>query len=346
MALTYAPRVFAPEHVAEIFSEVLFANRSIGRGLVRGVTDILHSQAVTSLTGDIELGARIDHVTDAVVASRSNNLAFSDGTLVPAQLMALEFFNMNELRNTRFGRTMSASDRTFQSSEFDTAVLDYTLPRIGKSYERRMHVGITAASQATIAAAGVGVLSAATKAWAAAQTAGEVDGFVTRMILSKVAGANINILDGVTLTATNVAAEYGKIFGAALGEVASNPDTVIFAPLSDRALILQYNLAQTNRDTFQSSGIGTDAEVFSYLGIPIEFVETQGRNNGAATGAPVRYLGRAKGMGDFLYGTNVTGALNSATIQELNAFSTLIGMRMDVTLDTLVLVPQQKVLYI
>ncbi len=343
MALTYAPRVFAPEHVAEIFSEVLFANRSIGRGLVRGVTDIVHSAAVTSLTGDIELGARIDHVTDAIVAARANNIKFSDGVLVPAQLMALEFFNMNELRNSRFGRTMSASDRTFQSSEFDTAVLDYTLPRIGKSYERRMHVGITAASQAAIAASG---LSASAKAWAAAQTPGLVDGFVTRMLLSAIADSGLIIVEATAVTATNIADEYAKIFDKIPGEVAGNADTVIFAPLSDRSLILQYNLKQTQRDTFTSSGMGTDAEVFMYLGIPIEFVETQGRNNGAATGAALRYVGRAKGMGDFVYGTNVTSALNTATIQELNAFSTLLGMRMDVTLDTLVLVPQQKVLYI
>ncbi|WP_310394148.1 hypothetical protein [Hymenobacter sp.] len=343
--LTYAPRVFAPEHVAEIFSEVLFANRSIGRGLVRGVTDILHSQGVTSLTGDIELGARIDHVTDAVVASRSNNLAFSDGTLVPQQLMALEFFNMNELRNTRFGRTMNTADRTFQSSEFDTAVLDYTLPRIGKSYERRMHVGITAISQAAIAASGSAV-SAATKAWAAAQTPGLVDGFVARMVLGKIAGANIAILDGVTVTATNIATEYGKLYSNADGAVAGNPETVIFAPLSDRSLILQYNLAQTNRDTFVVTGMGTEAEMFMYLGVPIEFVETQGRQAGAATGVPARYLGRGKDQGDFVYGTNLTSALNSATIEKVNTFSTLLGMRMDVTLDTLVLVPQQKVLYL
>jgi hypothetical protein len=343
MALTYAPRVFAPEHVAEIFSEVLFANRSIGRGLVRGETDILHSRAITSLTGDIELGARIDHVTDAVWDSRSNSLSFSDGVLVPAQLMALEKFNMNELRNTRFGRTMSSTDRTFQSSEFDKAVLDYTLPRIGKSYERRMHVGITAATQTAIAASS---LSASAKAWAAAQTPGLVDGFVSKMLKRAADGQGLIIVGATTLTSTNIADEYGKIYAACPAEVASNPDAVIFAPAADRALILQFNLAQTNRDTFLVSGLNTEAESISYLGVPIEFVECQGRNNGAATGGPVRYMGRAKGMGDFVYGTNVLSALNDAQIEKINTFSTLIGMRLDCTLDTDVLVPQQKVLYI
>lgn len=128
--------------------------------------------------------------------------------------------------------------------------------------------------------------------------------------------------------------------------IAANPDTVIFAPLTDRALILAYNKAQTNRDTFIINGLGTESETIIFMGLPIEFVECQGKNQGVNTGQPVRYMGRAKASGDFLYGTNVTSALNSAVIEKLNAFSTLIGMRLDVTLDTKVLVPQQKVIYL
>jgi hypothetical protein len=154
-----------------------------------------------------------------------------------------------------------------------------------------MHVGITAAAQATIAASG---LAAGVKTWAAAQTPGLTNGFVVSFLLKKIAGANVNIIVGVTLSSSNIATEYAKIYSGVDGAVASNIETVIFAPLSDRALILQYNLAQTNRDTFQVSGLNTEAEAFSYLGVPIEFVECQGMNGSAATGVPVRYMAGPK----------------------------------------------------
>lgn len=344
--MQYNPKVWAPEHVQEIFSEVLFANRTIGRGLVRGFTDIKHSLAITSLSGDIELGDRIEHVTDAVWASRANNLAFSDDTLVPAQLMALEMFTMNDLRNTRFNKSMKAGARNVESTDFETAVLDYTLPRIGKSYERRMHAGITAATQAVIAASNAASLTPAHKAWAAAQMPGKVDGFGAQLLLwIAVSGAAVITVAGTTLTATNCLAEHTKIIAAAPAEVAGNADTVLFVPPSDRALILQFNQNETYRDKYTVTGQG-DSERVELLGVPIEFVETQGRNAGAATGVPLRYLGRAGGSGDFGYGTDVLSDQNTAQLEKVNTFSTNIGMRMDMTLDTAVLVPQQKVLYL
>jgi hypothetical protein len=344
--MEYNPRVFAPEHVQEIFSEVLFANRTIGRGLVRGYTDIKHSQAFTTLTGDIELGARIEHVTDAIWQGRSNNLKFSDTTLTPKQLMALEKFSMNDLRNTRFAKDMKAGARNVESNAFETAVLDYVLPRIGKSYERRMHAGITADTQALVAASNAALLSPAHKAWAAAQVPGLVDGFTAQLLLWIVKGAAVICVAGTTLTATNCYDEHMKIIANAPAEVASNPDNVMFVPVSDRILILQYNQNQQFRDKYTVTGLNTESERIELLGVAIEFAETQGRNGGAATGTPPRYMGRAGGAGDFGYGTDVLSDQNTAQIERVNTFSTDIGLRMDMTLDTGIVIPQQKVLYL
>jgi hypothetical protein len=344
--MEYNPRVFAPDHVQEIFSEVLFANRTMSRGLVRPFADIKHSLAITTLTGDIELGARIDHVTDAVWQARANNLKFSDATLTPKQLMALEKFNMNDLRNTRFAKNMAKGARNVEANDFETAVLDYTLPRIGKSYERRMHSGITADTQQLIAASNAALLTPAHKAWAAAQTPGLVDGFGAMLLLWIVKGAPVICVAGTTLTATNCYDEHMKIIAAAPAEVASNPDNVLFVPVSDRILILQYNQNQQYRDKYTVTGLGTESERVELLGVVIEFVETQGRNGGAATGVPLRYMGRAGGSGDFGFGTDLTSDQNTAQIEKVNTFSTDIGMRMDMTLDTAVLLPQQKVIYL
>lgn len=343
MAWTYSPKTFAPDHVQEIFSEVLFGARAISRGLVRGITNIKHSQAITSQSGDIEFGARVSQVTEAVIAAASGNIAFSDGTLTPIQLMAFETFDENDLRNSRFGKTMAPGARNIESSEFITAVLDYCLPRMAESYERRMFVGITAATKTAVAASS---LSVTQKAWAAAQTAGLVDGLVAKTLTKIIAGAAVNQVVSAVMDSSNVAAQYAAIYAACPGEVASRTDCVIFAPLSDRALILQYNVAATYRDLFTVSGVGTEAERFAYLGVPIEFVQCQGKNAGSATGRPVRQMGRAGTSGDYAFGTDLLSDLNTAQIDKTGPFDTLIGMRMDVTLDTEVLVPQQKVLYL
>lgn len=343
MAWTYSPKTFAPEHVQEIFSEVLFGGRAVSRGLVRPITDIKHSRAITSRSGDIEFGARVSQVTEAVIAAASGNIAFSDGTLTPIQLMAFETFDTNDLRNSRFGKGMQAGARNIQSTEFENAVLDYCLPRMAESYERRMFVGITAATKTAIAGSS---LTTTQKAWAAAQTAGLVDGFVAKQLLKVIAGATLIQVVSVVMDASNIAAQYAAIYAAAPAEIAGNSDTVIFAPPSDRALILQYNLAATYRDLFTVTGLGTPDERFAYLGVPIEFVQSQGKNAGSATGRPVRMLGRAGVSGDYAFGTDLLSDLNTVQIEKTGPFDTLLGMRMDVTLDTEVLVPSQKVLYL
>lgn len=346
--MTYTPIVWAADHLQDIIAEAIWGARAVRKGLVRGVTDIKHSKAVTSLTGDIELGASVSHVTDAVWAARSNTLAFADGTLVPTQLMALEKFTMSDLRNSRFGDAMGSGARNLTSPTFEEAVRSYTLPRIAESYERRMFVGITTASKVAIAASS---LTASQKAWAAAQTAGTVDGYVTRFLLAIIAGAVIpaaQTIVGVALTTANIVAQYALIYGGTPAEVASGTDCVIFAPPSDRALILQVASAQTKNsiDLFSVTGLGTAEERFSYLGVPIEFVQIQGKNAGAATGLPPRFMGRAGALGDFVWGTDLESDLNSAKVGPVNEWSTDVGLRMDATLDTLTLVPQQKTLYL
>lgn len=329
--MTYSPKSYDGSHAQDIFSEVLFGNRTVSRNLARVLDNVKFKQTVTSLTGDITFGDYTDYVTEAVLAATSNTLAFADADVAPTQMMALEQFPVSVILGSRFMKDMKAGANNLESPEFEKAILDYVLPRLGEAYERMFWTGITAATKATIAGSSA---TATQKAWANAQTAGKVDGVIAKAILS---GAVLGVA-GTTVTASNIASEYDKILAALPDAVMTNADTKLIVPTSDRALILQANSSATYRDKFTVEGLKTDSEKVSYLGVDIEFVNMNG--------AKARVAGRGGERGDFILATDLLSDLNQVTIAPVNAMSDRLFFKMVATLDTACLVPQQKVLYV
>lgn len=324
--MEYNPKVFEGEHAQEIFSEVIHRNNTVEKSLVRVMDDIKNEIVVTSIEGEIPFGAYKEKLREADLANYSDSVKFGDSKINPVKLMAFTTFTMDELRNSRFARDMAAGAANITSNEFEQAVLGHCIPRLGKSYERTFWNSITQASKDAIAA-DVDI-SAKAKAWAAAQPAGQVNGIIARMILSK------QVIEG-SGTANTVEAlhtEYGALFALIPSEVFESPDLVIYASHADKQRILQANANQQYRDIFTVAG-----ERFEYLGVPIEFVPVPSN---------VKLAGRGGSSGDFVLGTDLLSDQNLLEIGKVNNYGNEMFIKQVCTLDSAVVTPTQKVLYI
>ena len=269
---------------------------------------------------------------DLTAFAAESTLAFADQTVKPEKIMAMDKFLMDNLRNSRFSDDMKAGAANITSNEFEQAVISYLTPRLGRSYERRVYLSITTAAKATIAAS---TAPAGAKAWAAAQPASKTVGIVTRMILAGIEspGNGVIYVTAVALTSSNIAVEYRKIHAALPVEVASK--STLFVPEGDFALILQANDDQQYKDKFTVSGTDIETATVTYMGLKIEFVPIT-----------VRFAGRAGADGDFGLATDLLDDATSFEISKVNNLGDAMFGKAVAALDTLCLLPQQKVLYI
>jgi len=109
----------------------------------------------------------------------------------------------------------------------------------------------------------------------AATTAGLFDGVITTMIYNNGAvGGRVKVA-GTTITSSNIATEYGKVYAAIPAKVLNGDGgeaPYLYAPYSHKQLINIYNVTATYRDLFSVTGLGTDAEKYFYNGVEIQFV--------------------------------------------------------------------------
>lgn len=324
--MEYNPKVFEGEHAQEIFSEVIHRNNTVEKSLVRVMDDIKNEIVVTSIEGEIPFSDYKEDLRETDLENYADTIKIGDSKIRPVKIMAFTTFKMDELRNSRFARDMQQGAANITSNEFEQAVLGHCIPRLGKSFERLFWVGITAASKAAIAADAA--IPAKQKAWAAAQTAGKVDGIITRMILSK----QVIEGSGSANTVEALATEYGKLFALIPSEVFEQTDLVIYAPHADKQKILQANANQTYRDIFTVAG-----DNFAYLGVKIEFVPLPSN---------MKMAGRGGASGDFILGTDLLDDSLKLEIGKVNNFGEEMFMKQVCTLDAAVVTPKQKLLYI
>ncbi len=333
--MVYAPKKFAGKHAQDIISLVIHANRTVSKKLVRVLDNIKNEQYVTTISGDVPWRDYQEDISedDLDTFAADSTLAFADATVKPEKIMAMDKFAMDDLRSSRFAEDMKAGAANITSNEFEQAVISYLTPKLGKSYEKRYYLGITAAIKTAIAASSA---PAAQKAWAAAQTAGKTCGVVARLIYAGIVDAAATVINvvGTTVTAANIVAEYKKIHLALPTEVAGK--STLFVPEGDFALILQANDDQTVRDKFTVSGDDMETATVKYLGMKIEFVPITG----------MRFAGIAGDQGDFILGTDLLADSNEFTIGEKNNLGDVKFGKAVASLDAHVLLPQQKVLYI
>jgi len=186
----------------------------------------------------------------------------ADGTIdlaaqkTAVSLTSIEFSDIideSTLLDTRFEKSMAAGAFNRISNEFDNAVLQQVTPAIGESLENLIWNGATAAQKALIAGlapgAGQGSISAGAQTLAAAFPVTLVNS-IPAVILHNASnskavpgaglGDYIKVPSIAAVTSATIAAEYGKLYGAAPSKVVNSTSDMplIYAPSQTIQLVL------------------------------------------------------------------------------------------------------------
>lgn len=253
-----------------IIEEILFENKTVSENLVAFEDDV---KAETIFTENVNTVAMQAYTSGAPTAS--GTLGLTDVAITPVKVMYYQEFDMNTLRSSRFKRDMKQGAWNTASNEFEKSVLAAYGKAISYDAELKFWSGITSTTKTAIAALTAGAaqtsVGAAEKTWAAAQTASLVDGVVARMIYNNGALGTRIKRAGATITSTNVAEEYAKVYGdiPALVINAANEKPYIYAPYSHKQFINIYNVTATYRDLFS---VDQKGDKYFYNGVEIKFV--------------------------------------------------------------------------
>lgn len=131
MAITYSPNVWVGKHFENIFSEVLYANSTVDKSLVRFIPNVKYETQITTLGG-----APVVQDYQVTPNAPQGSVTFSDATLRPAKKMVHDRFEMNQMLNTMFSEDMAAGAANIDSQKYLKAVEAYITPRIGKAVEK------------------------------------------------------------------------------------------------------------------------------------------------------------------------------------------------------------------
>ena len=252
-----------------VLEELLFENKTVSEGLVSFETDVKNESIFTETSNVVAMQAFASGAP-----SSSGTLGFTDVSITPTKVMYYQEFDPNTLRPSRFKRSMRPGAWEIMSSEFERTVMAGYGREISTDAETKFWIGETAATKTAIAALTPGTannaVGAAEQTWAAAQTAGQIDGVVTKMIYNNGAlGTRIKVL-GTTISSSNIATEYGKVYAAIPAvTLAQTENPFIYAPYSHKQLINIFNVSATYRDLF---AVDIKADKYFYNGIEIKFV--------------------------------------------------------------------------
>ncbi len=254
---------------SEVLTELLFENNTVNDNLVSFETDVKNESIFTENTNIVAMQAFASGAP-----SSSGTFTLTDVSVTPTKVMYYQEFDPNVLRPSRFKRSMRPGAWEIMSSEFERTVMAAYGKEISLDSEVKFWTGETAATKTAIAAltpgTGQGSVGAAEQTWAAAQTAGQIDGVVAKMIYNNGAlGTRVKVA-GVSITSSNIATEYGKIYAAVPPVVlAQSEKPFIYAPYSHKQLINIFNVSATYRDLF---AVDIKADKYFYNGIEIKFV--------------------------------------------------------------------------
>ena len=230
--------------------------------------------------------------SDAVTTDGSLDLKVQR---TPVPLTLIEYsdtLDEESLKGTRFEDTMAPGALQNISSEFDKEVLSQLIPAIGEDVDSKIWNGATTATKAAIAAltpgAGQGSISAGAQTLVAAMPTTLFDSIPVRILyndsLSKATpGAGLGDylkVGGTTITASNIDAEYAKIYAAIPTKIINKRgiEKFIFAPFEDYQLIVAANKLATvsQQMPFVIENAGSLNERVSYNGIFIKFYPLAG----------------------------------------------------------------------
>lgn len=277
MAISYNVVDYRGKAAEPIVEEILFENDTIGKNLVSFETDVKAETIFTETTASATLQA----YTSGEPTSAGSLTAF-DTKVTPAKVQFYQEFDPNSLRFSRFKRSIKPGAWEILSTEFEQIVIGGLYARqVSLAAENEFWNGVTSATQTAVAALTAGTantsVGAAEKTLVAALTASQTDGIVAKMIYnssnaSGTAGVGARIkVAGTTVTASNIKAEYDKIYAAIPSVVLSNPEPPrIYAPKSHKQMIIQANNVTT--DYTKPFSVNDNMTTFYFNGLEIVFV--------------------------------------------------------------------------
>jgi len=274
MAINYSVIDIRGVSASPVIEEVLFENKTLGEGYVTFEEEVKNEVIFTEGATTASMQA---YTSGAPTSAGSLDLF--DVSITPTKYLYYQTFDPNTLRPSRFKRDMKPGAWETLSNEFEQVVIGGMYSKkIAYDAEFQFWSGITSAQKTAIAALTAGTannqIGADEKTVAAALTAGQFNGVVASMMYNawnstSTAGVGTRIkVDGISISSTNIAQEYARVYAAIPATVlASGLTPYIYAPKSHMQLINIYNVSATYRDLFSVVG-----EKYFYNGIEIKFV--------------------------------------------------------------------------
>ncbi len=274
MAITYTPVDIRGVAVKPILQQVFYQNKTVSDGYVTFNTDI---KAGTIFT-EAGVGVTAQLYTGLSLAS-AGSMTITDRTITPTKLEYKQTFLEEALRSSRFNTTMAGGAWNVESSEFASEVLAMTGPAVSQDAETLFWGGITAATKTAIAGltpgAGQGSITAATQTAVAGLTAGFVDGVFSKVLYDNAALGGYIKVTGTTITSTNIAAEYAKVYAAIPAENLADTvsPVVMYAPRSHKQLmrIANNSVGAAQQINFLFDSAANDSKCY-YNGVEVLFV--------------------------------------------------------------------------
>ena len=258
--------------VQPIIEEILFANDTVNKNLVSLATDIKSDTIFTENDNTVTAQAFASGAPTS-----SGQFGLVDTLITPTKIMYYQEFDPNALRSSRFKTSMKPGAWEIESSEFGSVVLKSYGNLIAEDLQSKFWNGATSATRTAVAAltpgTGNGSVGAAEQTLVASGSASLLDGVATRMIYNGGAlGTRIKVA-GTTIDATNIAAEYAKVYAKIPARVINGAvKPYLYAPYSHKQFINIYNISATYRDLFAVTNLGQPTEAYFYNGVQIVFV--------------------------------------------------------------------------
>lgn len=332
--MEFTAKTYEGIEAGPIISEVLEASNTVSKNLVRVLDNVKGKTSIGRATANPEWDGYEEKIREADLDDYTDTMEFSERDSTPEKIMVFEPFTMDKLRMSRFRSDMAKGAENTESKSFTDLVEATYVPRLGLGFERTFWNGITVADKAAIAASGANAKLKALAAATPTTAKKKVSGILTRFIQDF---GQVQFVDGTAITIANMDGEYDKVL-LALHNVASglwedggaNGKPVIYAPHSHKLLLAMANKNKQYRDVFT-----IDGDKYAYLGTPIEFVPVP---------ANVLLAGRGYEDGDFTLTTDLLSDSMSVKIGEVNTMGDEKFIKAVATLDSVLLVPQQKVI--
>lgn len=280
MAISYTPVDIRGHAVEPILEQIFFANKTVDKGYVvfnEGIkANTIISEASLTATAQLYTGNAL---------SSSGSLTVADRAVTPLKLEYKQTFLDEALRSSRFNRDMKKGAWEIESNEFASTVLGMYGNAVSADAESKFWGAISSATKTNIAAlppgAGQGSMTAATQTAVAALTADAtgMDGVFAKLLYDNSALGGYIKVTGTTVTSSNIAAEFAKIYAAIPANVLENTvagsECVIYAPRAWKQLIKVANNAvgAAQQINFLVEGSGAD-EIIFYNGVEIFFIPT------------------------------------------------------------------------